>query len=740
MSLTLEIKPADGPELRTRLTPGRNRLSVRVGDTFRIYDDQTGLAPKGISVRRVDNSLIVDGLGTADGTNAPVIVEFAEFYTLCSAGSPCQLVIDPGAGGTPVATITPGTPPIGALADGGFVLYDPQFTAPEVAPVASSSIDTRTVLYGTGGLLIAGAAAAGGGGGGDGGGGGGPVAGGGGADPTLKLSSSTTFSDRTPVIHGEGEPGTRILVRIDTNGDGSADVTYATTVGADNRWAIDLATATPESGALPSTGLPDHATVGITQSGGAGGNVNLPPITLSFDGVPPAAPTIHIVAGDDIVNTAEKTGGIIVTGTAEAGATVLLDWGGHAATAAVDAEGQWQTVFAATEVPNDGPQTLSVLVRDPAGNLGPAATRTVLVDTGSARLVLGVIAGGDGRVTVADGNSVGFSGSADPDAAVTVGWNGLSHVTTAAADGTWATTFTGAEVPQANGTDFGYTITAVNARGNLASANGSLLVDRQPPAAPTFAPITGDNRVSVAERADGVAVSGQSEAGATLVISWAGVSRSATAGADGRWSVRYGAGELPVVASPGQNTTVTAVATDTAGNQGATASQTVFIEQPFAPPTIGLVAGDDVVSAAERAANIVISGTVQAGAPGVTVTWGSFSGAAAITGTTWRITVPAARVPGDGDVAVNAAITGSPGQATSRPVHIDVTAPTAPVIGVVESDDRVTLAERADGVVISGTAQANARSAVSLGGHAASTDANASGAWSVSYAAGDVPT
>ena len=100
MALTLEIKPAEGPQSRIRLQPGNNRFTVRVGDVYRIFDEQTGLTPEGITVKRVDNSLVVDGLPS---TGEPMSVEFAEFYTLCSAGSPCTLEVQPSLASAPVA-------------------------------------------------------------------------------------------------------------------------------------------------------------------------------------------------------------------------------------------------------------------------------------------------------------------------------------------------------------------------------------------------------------------------------------------------------------------------------------------------------------------------------------------------------------------------------------------------------------------------------------------------------------
>ena len=167
MALFIEIKAADGLVSRTRLDPGTNRFTVRLGDSYRIFVernmvglpvyDQTGVTPEGVAVKRVNNNLVVDGLGPADAaTGGPeAVVEFAEFYSVCSAGSPCQLLVDQGAGGTPVA-ITPGTQPIGALADGSFVLHDQDYA--ETAPAEPSIGDDtgqRYALYGLGGAVSA---------------------------------------------------------------------------------------------------------------------------------------------------------------------------------------------------------------------------------------------------------------------------------------------------------------------------------------------------------------------------------------------------------------------------------------------------------------------------------------------------------------------------------------------------------------------------------------------------------
>jgi hypothetical protein len=67
-------------------------------------------------------------------------------------------------------------------------------------------------------------------------------------------------------------------------------------------------------------------------------------------------------------------------------------------------------------------------------------------------------------------------------------------------------------------------------------------------------------------------------------------------------------------------------------------------------------------------------------------------------------------------------------------------APAAPTISAVETNDVVTAAEASDGVTISGTAAASATVAVSWGTVNKSTTASGGGAWTVTYAAGEVPS
>src|SRR5690606_19762704 len=100
------------------------------------------------------------------------------------------------------------------------------------------------------------------------------------------------------------------------------------------------------------------------------------------------------------------------------------------------------------------------------------------------------------------------------------------------------------EVPE-DGTT---TITAMasNAAGDSATSTVDVTVDTAgtpadttPPDAPVINPVTGDNAIDSTEVANGFAVSGTAEAGSTVTLTVAGtaISKTATADANGAWSV-----------------------------------------------------------------------------------------------------------------------------------------------------------------------------------------------------------
>ena len=185
MALVIETRSSHGSVSRTHLRAGTTRVVVRPGDTFRLYDEDTGKAPAKAVVKQLDNSILVDNLADdAHGADQPQAVELLGFYSSCSVSSPCHLELPETTSGT--VDITPATGAIGALSDGSFVLVDLAQTSGAAAGAAATkglegatpavaagadhaaesgpllSESARPVIYGLGGAAVLGLAMAGG--------------------------------------------------------------------------------------------------------------------------------------------------------------------------------------------------------------------------------------------------------------------------------------------------------------------------------------------------------------------------------------------------------------------------------------------------------------------------------------------------------------------------------------------------------------------------------------------------
>jgi hypothetical protein len=701
MALLIEIKAADGLVSRTRLEAGVNRFSVRLGDSYRVIDDQTGQTPPGLAVKRVDNNLVVERLGSGDTT-----VELAEFYSVCSAGSPCDLIVDSGSGSTPVA-ITPGTQPIGALADGAFVLYDPSFA--ETAPPPPSGADAtivRNVLYGVGGLAVLGLAVGGGGGGGD------------DAESTpdnlLRLTSSPFVNSRTPTLTGEGQPGSRVIVRIDTNTDGVPDVVYNTPVGSDGKWSVNLAAAAPESGALPAGGLPPTSNVSITSTSTTG-NTSLPIFPLSFDPTPPAAPVIAAITGDDRISISEKADGVIVSGTAEANASVIVNWGAQSRPATVDDQGRWQASFPSTAIGADGPVQIRATATDRAGNIGEASARTATVNTLPQ---IGPVSG-DGSISLGEwARGVAVSGTnpagTRAGVAMTVTVGEVSKVVQTDAAGNWSAVYSPAELPN-NGSA---AVTAVASVGGLtsATATGTARISTLP----TIAPVSGDGVITLAERASGVTVSGSTPAGTgagiAMTVGLGQATKPAVTDANGNWSAAFPADAAPL------SGTIEASAVATAG--GASSQRATAAARADTAPTLnGPVAGDGIINLAELTGNTTrISGSAPPGSPDGSQVIVTLQGLAPVTATvsggSWSLPVSGLGLaPANANYAIRVvgSVGGVTGEAVNGQVAVDVTPSPITGIFVAGADNRISRAEL-PGFSVVGTSEPGSSIRVTLAG------------------------
>ena len=706
MAARFEIyRTQDGGVEQLRLKPGENRVRVLPGRQFRLQDPN--LDAEQLRVLQVDSDLVIENVPLdGDAGTASVILE--GYYRICSASDQCAVTaggdetvsipdsVD-GAGGA-VLLADVNTKPLGALNDGTFVLYDPKFETP-ILP-ALGDVPTKPLLYGLGGAAVLGLAAAGGGGGGD----------SDGQAPqgniSLTLKSSTYFNTRFPVLNGTAQPGSEVQVRIDTDGDQHANVTYTTTADANGNWAVDLKTATPSSGALPATGLSDTNSLEVVGSN-KGVQSTLPLTTLHFDDTPPASAEVASVAGDNIITAPEKAAGVAISGTAEANGSVELKLGTLTRLVAVDANGNWSTTLQADDLPTaDGSYTLSATAIDAAGNRAPEVTSKVIMNTTGTAAIIGTISE-DGYVNAKEAAApVKVMGTAAPNSRVAL-WltdekNPLAEVQ-ADANGKWE-----AGVPLPAGLADGkhaLSVTTTNAQGNTATSKAEFTLDKTPPAPAANLKLEGnDTTITSTEAKNGVSLSGTGEAGSKVTVSiGGGKTQTATVGANGGWKVEFKEGDLPM---PGQgnstNTAFNVVLQDKAGNDSAVATQNVTLQGPLLPlgkPIISTIADDDIINAAEAQGAVSVSGIADAGSI-VHVKLGNTPVPDVTADANGRWTAQLtnlARVP-DGSYDVTA-VASQPGRADSvaaaHKVTLDKTAPGQPTNIKTNGGDTTISAEEA---------------------------------------------
>ena len=620
MAARFEIyRTQDGGVEQLRLRPGENRVRVLPGRQFRLQD--SNLDAEQLRVLQVDSDLVIENVPLdGDAGTASVILE--GYYRICSASDQCAVTAGgdetvsipdaaEGAGGA-VLLADVNTKPLGALNDGTFVLYDPKFEAP-ILPVLGD-VPTKPLLYGLGGAAVLGLAAAGGGGGG----------GGDGQAPqgniSLTLKSATYFNTRFPVLNGTAEPGSEVQVRIDTDGDQHANVTYTTKADENGNWAVDLKTATPSSGTLPATGLSDTNSLEVVGSN-KGVQSTLPLTTLHFDDTPPASAEVLPVAGDNIITGPEKAAGVTITGRAEANGWVELKLGTASQRVAVDDKGNWSVTLPSAELPTeDGSYTLSVTAIDAAGNRAPEVTSKVIMNTTGTAAIIGTISE-DGYVNAKEAAApVKVMGTAEANSKVvlqlTKDGPELGDVK-ADSTGKWE-----ANVQLPAGLADGkhaLLVTTTNAQGNTATSKAEFTLDKTPPAPAANLKLEGnDTTITSLEAKNGVSLSGTGEAGTKVTVSiGGGKTQTATVGANGGWKVEFKEGDLPM---PGQgnstNTAFNVVLQDKAGNDSAVATQNVTLQGPLRPlstPLISTIAGDDIINAAEAQGAVSVSGIADAG-------------------------------------------------------------------------------------------------------------------------------
>ena len=502
---------------------------------------------------------------------------------------------------------------------------------------------------------------------------------------TGDIPKNGTSDDNTPTVSGTGTPGTVVTVFNGTTPVGSA------TVGTDGKWSVTTSALTG-----PGVSLSARATDAAGQTSPATGaypytlDTSAPakPSFTATDNVPTATGTI---ANNSTTDDTTPTFG----GTTEAGATVTIKDGNTVlGTAVADANGNWS--FTPTTPLANGAHSITTTATDAAGNTSPTSD-TLNFNIDASAVVVSItkavdnVAANTGdladKATTNDTTPT-LVGKAPANTVVTIReGNTVIGSTTADANGNWSFT-----TPEQSATSHTYTASATNAAGNTGTSTFTLNVDNVAPATPSGLTITDDvgskqGPVANAGVTDDTTptLSGKGDAGSVVTIKDGDtILGSTTVGPDGNWSFTPSA---PLAKGPHS---ITTTATDAAGNTSApSTAQTFTVDttgpsqetvDPLNPATgkaslvLDKVTSDDIISAAESATTIAITGKARGDfttGDTVTLTINSktFTGTVAADGT-FSINVPGADLVADTDTLIDATLlahdaAGNPGTITA---------------------------------------------------------------------------
>lgn len=345
---------------------------------------------------------------------------------------------------------------------------------------------------------------------------------------TGPVTGNNPTNDTRPALSGTVEANATVRIY-----DGSTLV-GTVTADANGNWTLAQTTTTLTEGSHSFTATATDAA----------GNTSAPSTvtTILVDLTAPGAPTsLQVIAN-----------GTQVTGTAEAGSTVTITSGNGTVLGTATADGNGNFSATLTTAQTNG-EALLVYATDKAGNAGVSAS-VVAPSTNipNAPVIaniddnVGSVTGGLTNGKTTDDTTPTLSGTAQPNATVTLYNNGVSMGTVVAdASGNWSFT-----TPALSEGSHAFTATATNSAGTSPiSLSTTVIVDVTAPNAPagTF-------------NADGSVLTGTAEAGSTVTIRLAdGSTVTTTADSNGAYSYTF-------LNKQTEGQTLQITATDAAGN------------------------------------------------------------------------------------------------------------------------------------------------------------------------------
>ncbi|UXR68593.1 Ig-like domain-containing protein [Staphylococcus pasteuri] len=342
-----------------------------------------------------------------------------------------------------------------------------------------------------------------------------------------------------------------------------------------------------------------------------------------------------------------------ITGKAEPNSTVTVTFpDGTTATGTTDADGNY-TIDIPTNEDLKGGETLPVTATDKDGNQSDQATTTVTDTTAPEAPTVNPVTSDDTQIT----------GKAEPNSTVTVTFpDGNTASATTDADGNYVI-----NIPSSEDLKGGETlpVTATDKAGNKSDEATTTVTDTTAPTVPTVNPVTSED----------TQITGKAEPGSTVTVTFPdGTTATGTTDADGNYVI-----DIPSNEDLKGGETLPVTATDKDGNKSDPATTVVTDTTAPTVPTVNPVTSDDTT----------ITGKAEPGST-VTVTFPDGTTATGITDENgnYVINIPSREdLKGGETLPVTATDKDGNKSDPATTTVTDTTAPDAPTVNPVTSDD-----------------------------------------------------
>ncbi|HFK6419369.1 TPA: Ig-like domain-containing protein, partial [Enterobacter cloacae] len=460
----------------------------------------------------------------------------------------------------------------------------------------------------------------------------------------------------------------------------------------------------------------------------------------------------NTISDDNVLNAVEKGQDLNVSGTSAnlaEGTVVTVTLNGKNYTATTAADGTWSLTVPAADLAGLGQAnyTLNATATNGVGN-SVSNTANLLVDTALPTVTINTVAGDNviNAAEVAAGQTIsGTVANAEAGNTVTVTIGGNSYTATVQSDLSWSVSVPSDVLTALGNGSLSVSATVTNGHGNTGTGERDITIDANLPGLRVDT-VAGDDVINTIEHNQNLIITGSSDGltpGTALTVTVNGKDYSATVLADGTWSAAVPAADVSTW--PEGTVKISVTGDSTAGNP-ITISHDVTVDLATVAISINAIASDDVINAAEKGLDLVLSGATTNVEAGQTVTLsmgGKIYTAQVDADGNWTATVPAANLAGlkDGDASVQVSVTNVNGNSASagREYSVDATAPSV-TINTLATDDILNAAEAQADLTVSGTSTAEAGQTVtvSLNGKDYTATVGSDGHWTLNVPAADL--